>query len=139
MGTQRHCVESCSFWLATTQAFPLVGCTWKKRPTPDLSRTHTLSTSILLVSLCTIQQSRHGGFKIMAVQPLSAVLSEDQARERCAGCFNAIRGQQDGGRGSRCSGCKSIWYCSRRCQKADWGQHRQECKAWTAQDTGKLL
>lgn len=72
----------------------------------------------------------------MAVQPLSAVLSEDQARARCASCFEVISG---GGGGSRCSGCKRIWYCSRKCQQADWGEHRPECKAWTSQESGECF
>lgn len=74
--------------------------------------------------------------QIMAVQPLSAVLSEDQARGRCASCFEVIAG---GGGGSRCSGCKRIWYCSRKCQQADWREHRPECKAWTSQESGECF
>eukprot|EP00903_Cladosiphon_okamuranus_P018822 g17313.t1 len=70
----------------------------------------------------------------MVVQPLSAVLSEDQARVRCASCFEIMRG---GGGGSRCSRCKRLWYCSRKCQQADWGEHRPECKAWTSQASGR--
>ncbi|KAF8153633.1 hypothetical protein BJ912DRAFT_1014344 [Pholiota molesta] len=27
-----------------------------------------------------------------------------------------------------CSGCRQIAYCSRECQKADWGYHKRECK-----------
>ncbi|CAN0355033.1 unnamed protein product [Hapterophycus canaliculatus] len=75
------------------------------------------------------------GDVIMKVQPLSAVLDEDQARTRCANCFKHVNGQGSNGGGSRCSGCKSIWYCSRACQKADWREHRTECKAWTSQHT----
>lgn len=73
--------------------------------------------------------------QIMAVQPLSAVLEEGQARTRCANCFEHVNGQDSSGGGSRCSGCKSIWYCSRTCQKADWREHRAECKAWTSNQT----
>ena len=27
-----------------------------------------------------------------------------------------------------CAGCKSIWYCSLSCQKADWKDHKKSCK-----------
>jgi len=29
----------------------------------------------------------------------------------------------------RCSRCKHVWYCSRECQKADFAEHKQVCKA----------
>jgi hypothetical protein len=31
----------------------------------------------------------------------------------------------------RCSRCKSAddWYCSRDCQKKDWGRHKRNCGA----------
>eukprot|EP00752_Nemacystus_decipiens_P004295 g3924.t1 len=84
---------------------------------------------------CLIAAEDFGlGDLIMVAQPLSAVLSEDQARTRCASCFGIISG---GGGGSRCSRCKRIWYCSRRCQQADWGQHRPECRAWTSQESAR--
>uniref|UniRef100_A0A915A697 MYND-type domain-containing protein n=1 Tax=Parascaris univalens TaxID=6257 RepID=A0A915A697_PARUN len=28
----------------------------------------------------------------------------------------------------KCAACKSIFYCSRSCQKADWPMHKVECK-----------
>ena len=32
----------------------------------------------------------------------------------------------------RCSQCKSVWYCSAECQKADWKQHKVLCKTFAA-------
>ena len=29
---------------------------------------------------------------------------------------------------STCSRCKSVWYCSRECQRESWGQHKLVCK-----------
>ncbi|CAM9485168.1 unnamed protein product [Pylaiella littoralis] len=90
---------------------------------------------------CMVAAKNFGpGDLIMAVEPLSAVLEEDQARAYCAGCFKTIDCQHGGGRGgegSRCSRCKRIWYCSRKCQKWDWREHRQECKAWTSQESAR--
>ncbi|CAN0226504.1 unnamed protein product [Ectocarpus sp. 8 AP-2014] len=73
----------------------------------------------------------------MAVQPLSAVLEESQARTHCARCFESMNNQHSGGRGSRCSACNRICYCSRKCQKADWREHRPECKAWASNSSAR--
>ncbi|CBN79949.1 conserved unknown protein [Ectocarpus siliculosus] len=75
--------------------------------------------------------------QIMAVQPLSAVLEESQARTHCARCFESMDNQHSGGRGSRCSACSRICYCSRKCQKADWREHRPECKAWASNSSAR--
>ena len=29
---------------------------------------------------------------------------------------------------ARCSGCRAVYYCSKKCQKADWAQHKQLCR-----------
>ncbi|KAJ7804352.1 hypothetical protein B0H14DRAFT_2884433 [Mycena olivaceomarginata] len=28
----------------------------------------------------------------------------------------------------QCGKCKSVWYCSKECQKADWPKHKEKCK-----------
>lgn len=30
---------------------------------------------------------------------------------------------------SRCSRCRSVWYCSRECQRNDWTRHKSHCAA----------
>eukprot|EP00980_Cylindrotheca_fusiformis_P000155 scaffold24_cov128-Cylindrotheca_fusiformis.AAC.28 len=60
--------------------------------------------------------------------PLSCALTRHQEAEkqqRCAYCFAT---HSDANRSlSRCGRCKSIWYCSRDCQKLDFGLHKVEC------------
>ena len=41
----------------------------------------------------------------------------------------------------KCSGCSSVFYCSRNCQVADWKKgHKNECKPYEVRVTfGKIL
>ena len=50
----------------------------------------------------------------------------DPARGRCVAC-DAVCAVQ------RCSGCKMVHYCSTKCQKAHWSEHKAECKAFRAE------
>jgi hypothetical protein len=48
------------------------------------------------------------------------------AQTRCAACSKDLTTS------SRCSGCKSVYYCSPACQKSDWKKcHKQQCKVLT--------
>jgi len=38
----------------------------------------------------------------------------------------------------RCTGCSSVWYCSRECQAADWKVHRSFCKLLQGSREGSL-
>ncbi len=40
----------------------------------------------------------------------------------CAHC------KKSGLKFKHCSACKSVYYCSRECQKSDWKRHKKECK-----------
>jgi TPR repeat protein len=31
---------------------------------------------------------------------------------------------------SECSGCRTVAYCSRKCQKLNWNDHKQKCNEW---------
>ena len=33
----------------------------------------------------------------------------------------------------RCLGCRRTWYCSSKCQQADWQRHKDRCRIWTAE------
>jgi hypothetical protein len=50
-----------------------------------------------------------------------------QPESRCAYCFNAPDGIMQA-KLLRCSACKAASYCSNGCQRADWPNHRSECK-----------
>lgn len=78
------------------------------------------------------------GDLVLEVQPLSAVLGDEHVRLRCARCFALLSDNGGSGRGSRCAGCKNIWYCSRKCQKMDWVEHKIECKAWQVGGQGAI-
>lgn len=42
--------------------------------------------------------------------------------EKCANCGGVENTK-------RCSGCKSVWYCSTKCQTIDWkANHKKQCK-----------
>merc|ERR1711916_37500 len=43
--------------------------------------------------------------------------------KRCETCYVAEEGLKE------CTGCRSVVYCSRECQKRDWKAHKRACKA----------
>ena len=54
---------------------------------------------------------------VLTDQPMAVV-----SQTHCTSCFSngALR---------KCGACKTIGYCSRKCQQLDWSDHRNECKA----------
>ena len=40
---------------------------------------------------------------------------------------------------SKCSGCLSVFYCSKSCQKKDYGRHKVECKALKKQRANEVI
>ncbi|XP_054154934.1 histone-lysine N-methyltransferase SMYD3-like [Oppia nitens] len=67
------------------------------------------------------------GDVIVRCRPLVHTLSADQKSKRCDHCFK----QRD--QLQKCSNCKSMYYCDRRCQRQDWsgGCHRNECPVFS--------
>ncbi len=37
----------------------------------------------------------------------------------------------------RCSGCKSVYFCNKECQKASWPSHKGECSSLKKREGGK--
>eukprot|EP01006_Ploeotia_vitrea_P043055 TRINITY_DN66683_c7_g2_i1.p1 TRINITY_DN66683_c7_g2~~TRINITY_DN66683_c7_g2_i1.p1 ORF type:complete len:445 (+),score=40.51 TRINITY_DN66683_c7_g2_i1:46-1380(+) len=56
--------------------------------------------------------------------PFAAVVGDMHTSSVCHNCFKAPSKAL-----SRCSTCKICHYCSPSCQKADWPNHKQECKS----------
>jgi hypothetical protein len=41
--------------------------------------------------------------------------------------------EEGGGKKQECGSCRVVAYCSRACQVADWGTHKEECKVWSTE------
>jgi TPR repeat protein len=55
----------------------------------------------------------------------------DRVRHVCASVTCATAEKHDADR--VCSGCRSVFYCSPECQRADWKGHKPACKVATAE------
>jgi hypothetical protein len=55
----------------------------------------------------------------------------DRVRHICASVTCATAEKYDADR--VCSGCRSVFYCSHECQRADWKGHKPACKVATAE------
>ncbi|KAJ7720270.1 hypothetical protein B0H16DRAFT_1738939 [Mycena metata] len=54
--------------------------------------------------------------------------------ERLLGCEALTCGAVRGKTGvKRCKGCERACYCSQRCQRQDWAEHKELCSMWGAQ------
>jgi hypothetical protein len=56
-----------------------------------------------------------------SLKELNGITSEEAWRNMCSVC-----GEEDV-KTKRCSGCKNIRYCSQKCQRADWKNHKRVC------------
>ena len=55
----------------------------------------------------------------------------NEEEDSCANCFIS-EDDMDNVNLKQCAGCRTVKYCSRSCQKADWKEHRNICKAVVA-------
>jgi hypothetical protein len=85
-----------------------------------------------------ILESEQGNFFLKLVSELPAeqkskIIAKEQreylaisrALVRCANCKKKEKSQKEF---QKCSGCNSVYYCSKTCQKADWPHHKNICK-----------
>ncbi|KAF6756373.1 hypothetical protein DFP72DRAFT_1044946 [Ephemerocybe angulata] len=62
---------------------------------------------------------------LFSVKPHVAALSTSHLDGYCSSCF----GEGDSSSLKRCTGCKTVMYCSPECQQRDWSLHKNECTA----------
>jgi len=58
---------------------------------------------------------------------------DEHTEAMCADCGKGAPDACEGAPLSRCSGCKSVWYCDARCQKLHWKRHKPRCRALSAE------
>ncbi|KAL6217174.1 hypothetical protein ACLB2K_010391 [Fragaria x ananassa] len=64
------------------------------------------------------------GEVIIRVDPYVCVPDNSVTEHYCDACFESTNLK-------KCSGCKTVYYCSSTCQKAEWKLHRLECEAFS--------
>lgn len=58
----------------------------------------------------------------------TASQERERLREEAGGSFSncSVCGSTENTK--RCLGCFFVWYCGRKCQKENWGEHKEDCK-----------
>jgi hypothetical protein len=56
-----------------------------------------------------------------------------------ASCQVCEKGKAEGVKLSFCNSCRSVSYCSRECQKADWKNHKSICKKLNVGDAKQIV
>ena len=71
----------------------------------------------------------HGhGSHSQPTQPMSYTSTQPHSSQQPGCCFCSRLSRADGEALKRCSGCKSVYYCSKQCQTAHWPNHKSDCK-----------
>lgn len=71
------------------------------------------------------------GTVVLQCAPFAKILNLDHWRSHCQFCLSAGESAEGASvrKLSRCGTCKTVYYCSRECQKSDWKpDHQLECK-----------
>ncbi|KAK7002185.1 hypothetical protein R3P38DRAFT_3041964 [Favolaschia claudopus] len=66
-------------------------------------------------------------FKALATQTTDIRSSRTLVHTACTNCLKTD-GEYPEVKMQRCATCKSVWYCSKECQRANWSKHKLTCK-----------
>ena len=72
-----------------------------------------------------IQDRNLGRIPIPETSTCTRVVDGRVAERRCAGC--AVWQADTDSKLERCSGCMTVYYCGRECQRKDWPAHKLVC------------
>jgi hypothetical protein len=64
--------------------------------------------------------------------------SECRVAGKCCRLCDTAEAQMNGVKLMECRRCKVTYYCNKECQAADWQDHKESCKAFSAGGTGKI-
>ncbi|KAI9010268.1 hypothetical protein DFJ74DRAFT_686546 [Hyaloraphidium curvatum] len=79
--------------------------------------------------VCDSEARYRAAEKLVTVRDPTDVTKEPKDIYVCLGC---LRASADLAEFKRCGGCHEALYCSPRCQKADWRNHKGSCVAMRA-------
>ncbi|PVU97945.1 hypothetical protein BB561_000206 [Smittium simulii] len=62
------------------------------------------------------------------------VVNDSDIKSYCSNCLSRLVEASTSVKLKRCSACKFVYYCSRKCQELDWALHKAECVALQKND-----
>ncbi|KAJ6480469.1 hypothetical protein C8R47DRAFT_1135927 [Mycena vitilis] len=87
-----------------------------------------------------IHPDNRKNFKALAPKSKDIRTSRSVMRTACTNCFRN-NGNDDEPELEllRCGKCKSVWYCSKECQRKHWSKHKPNCKEEDGSGVSKLV
>lgn len=119
-----YCHAKCSDCYVSVCAAFALSKGYTKEEEPDATR-----DALVFRSPCCGLQKCNRGIRKAIQETLKELTPANKIMkvQTCVGC-SAV------GQFKICSGCKSRYYCSEECQKADWPKHKEACKRWKEEE-----